>query len=444
MYRAFQQLAVSMACYMLFMSCVLAKGLIRDAQTEDYLSDIAYPIFKAAGLDTSQVRMFIVQDERINAFVAGGSNMFLHTGLIIEAETADMLLGVIAHETGHITGGHLVRGVDYARRTQAGAILAYLVGAAVVAAGGGAAGAAIMSGGSHVANRNMLAYTREHERAADQAALTYLQRAGLSADGMLQMFERLRREEKRVISPDQDVYARTHPLSKERITHMRHALRRSAGLGNVSKSMQKRHHHVRGKLIGFLQDTQQVFRVFPRHDTSDAARIARAIAYSRVSQVQNALYELKPLMQSSPQNPYMHELQGHVLFEAGMVEQAIDAYRKATEMAPNQPIMRSDYAKVLLASQQSKHIQEAKRELLYASQKDPTYHQTWRLLARVYGYENNVGMAELSLAELAALSSDKKTLLRRLDKAEQYVDKSSPAGLRVADLRLFAETLDND
>ncbi|MGB1540033.1 MAG: M48 family metallopeptidase, partial [Rickettsiales bacterium] len=208
-------------------------GLIRDTEIEHTLRAYADPIFKSAGLVPSSINIYIVQDDSINAFVTGGSNVFIHTGLILRTSEPGMLIGVIAHETGHISGGHLVRTNEAMEKARLQMMMGYLLGAAAVAGGAGDAGAAIMNAGQHAATRGLISHTRANEQAADQAALRFLDANQISAQGMMQMFEVLRQQENRQIG-NPDPYTMTHPLSRERIMHMRnHVAQSSIPVGQV-------------------------------------------------------------------------------------------------------------------------------------------------------------------------------------------------------------------
>ncbi len=426
----------------LLMPSISHAGMIRDAEIENYLQELSTPIYSAAGLNPSQVRMFIVQDGAINAFVAGGANMFLHTGLITETETPEMLLGVIAHETGHIAGGHLLRGQDAFKHAQIGSILSYIAGAAVIAAGGGQAGAGIIAAGNHASTRGILSYTRSNEQAADQAALSYFDANELSSAGLIAMFERLRREEKRAIGANADAYARTHPLSQSRIEHIRAHLDDSPYKDNtLSEQMQQRHQRIRAKLVGFLDQNGETFRTYPKSDTSPPALIARAIAYSERAQDERAMEEIALLQEALPKDPYMHELRGHILLQQGKVEDAIAAYKTALNYAPDSALIQSDYADALLAANTQATNKEALRQLAVSVRKDPTYHQSWRRLSIAEGRAGNIGKAELALAELAALSSDTEALNMHIERAEKELGALSEDTPRLQDLKRFAQQL---
>jgi predicted Zn-dependent protease len=421
-------------------------GLIRDAQIEEYLHQLTTPIAGVAGINPDNLRIFIVADSRINAFVADGSNIFVNTGLITNARNPDMIMGVLAHEMGHIYAGHIVGISQNVEQAQAQMIMSYLLGAAAAAAGSPDVGAAIMSGGGHIANRSLLAHSRANEQAADQAAIGFLDKLQLSSIGMLQMFERLRREEKKyLMGQNIDSYARTHPLSKERITHMRAHVEATKGkYPRLDQKLQTEHQQVKAKLIGYLEDPTQVMVEFGSSNNTSEAHIARAIAKMRISLFNEALQEAEALIALEPNNPYFHEIKGAVLYEARRYDEAIIEYQIARKLLPNSALIRSDYAKVMVASGREDLQAEAKQELLYASEIDPTYQPTWRNLAKIYGREGEIGKAELCLAEIDALNQNKEDLIAHLDRAEQRLnDNDAGSRLRLQDLRLYAETLED-
>jgi predicted Zn-dependent protease len=433
---------LTLAVGICLISPAFAAGLIRDAETEDYLRDLSAPVLRAAGLSPQQVRIFVVSDDSLNAFVAGGSNLFLHTGLMMEADTADMLLGVIAHETGHIVGGHVIRSDAFMERAQIGSIMTYLLGAAAIAAGGGEAGVGILAGAAQLSNRSMLTYTRTNEEAADQAALGFLDNAGISAVGMQRMFERLRREEKQHLNANSDAYLMTHPLSEARISHMR-AHMQAAGYSAqpLPNAMQERHARMRAKLVGFLSENTEVLSRYPLSDTSIAAHMARAVMYANSSDTSQSLAEVNAALKQEPRAPYLNELKGYILFKAGRMQESAEAYRLARTLRPNSPVLMSDAAKPLVALSTPAALNEAKELLIAASAADGTYGQSWQLLAQVYSKTGDMGMAELSLAELAALGSNQAELVRHLDKAANTLTPYSPAGLRIEDLRRFVKQM---
>ncbi|MFO1243134.1 MAG: M48 family metalloprotease [Rickettsiales bacterium] len=410
------------------------NGLIRDAEIETYLHSLSRPIFEAAGVDPESVQIFIIDSNTINAFVAGGSNMFFNTGLLMETNNPEMLLGVMAHETGHIAGAHLARGARPMQNAQIGAIISYVVGAAAAAAGAGDVGMAIMSGGSEVANRGILSYTRSNERAADQMGLEFLDADEVTAEGMLDMFEKLRRNEKRYLGRP-DPYTQSHPLSFERIAVIRRHLANSQYKNNrLPEDIQVEHKRMLAKLDGFLNSPERVMNEYPTSDQSLYGRYARAVAYYRSSDLDAALKEINSLLKEYPDDPYFYELKGQVLYENGKIQEARTAYAKAKDLAPNAAIIRADYARTLLGLNDPSLVKEAVTELERATGKDGSYGTAWRALSDAYGRAGNQPMATLALAEEASLRNDLDATIRFATQAKKALKEGSPGYLRAADL----------
>lgn len=416
-----------------------AASLIRDAEIEQTLRTYSDPIFQKAGLTPGSINIYIVNDDAINAFVMGGSNVFINTGLIMRSQSPEMLIGVIAHETGHIAGGHLVRTTSEMERAQLQALLGTLIGAAAMAGGAGDVGAAVMSGTQNVALRNMYSFTRANEEAADQAALGYLDNLGISASGMLEMFEILRKQEYRKLGADSDPYTRTHPLSKERIMHMRnHIAASSIPPGTVPASYRVLQERMLGKLEGFLDEPPRVLSRYPASDESVRARYARAVAHHRLAEWPQAMAEMDALLTASPDDPYFHELKGQILFESGQVQQARASYAKAVLLRPDAPLIRTELGRVLLASESDADLPAAIDALEYATSADKRNPQAWRLLATAYGRSGRLGQSHLALAEEAILLNDPEQALTQLDIANNHIVTGSPAQLRSQDLRTQA------
>lgn len=412
-------------------------GLIRDAETEQYLRQISTPIWQAAGLEPEAVSLFLLDEDTINAFVAGGSNIFIHTGLLLATDTPEMLIGVIAHETGHIAGGHLARGSEQIARAQIGAVISFVLGAAAAASGAGQAGAAILSAGPHAANRGLLAFTRSNEQAADQAGLSYLELTHLTPEGMLDMFERLRRDEKRFLGTP-DPYALTHPLTSERISNIRMQVDKSPYREtHYPADIQLKHQRMQAKLYGFMRPLSQVLGRYL--DDSVPARYARAVAYYRSSDLTNALPLINGLLTEQPNDPFFHELKGQMLFESGRLPEARDAYREANRLAPDSALLRADYARTLLANP-STDVQkrEAIALLERASRQDPSYSISWRLLAEAYGQTGSPGKSHLALAEEAAMRDDPDAMRIQAGLALDKLPSGTPSYLRAQDIKEFA------
>lgn len=409
-----------------------ALSLIRDAETEQLLRDYATPIFEAANLDPSSIKIFIVNDPSINAFVAGGANLFIHTGLILASDDPNTLIGVIAHETGHIAGGHLARGTEELKDAQLSTVLAYVLGAAAGLAGGGDAAAGVLSAGQHLAQRNLLSFSRMNEQAADQAALTYLDKTNTSAAGMLNMMEKLRARET-LYRGNVDPYSLTHPLSKERISHIRgHLLKQSKNITKTSAKLIERHARMLGKLKGFLNPPKITLANTGKKTTAD--RLARIIAQHRLSQTDKALQGIDALLREEPKNPYFIELKGQILSESGRHKQALKYSKLAAQMLPDSGLLRTDYARELL-SQDNPNYAIASKELTKSSQQDKTNSLTWKLLGQAEAALKHNGKAALANAEAALLNSDAELARRYAKEALDKLPKGSPALLRAQDAR---------
>ena len=97
---------------------------------------------------------------------------------------------MIAHETGHIAGGHLSRTMQAQQNAGISSIAGVLLGAAAAVAGAPQLGTAIIAGGATVAQSGFLKFSRGQEQAADQAAVTYLRALQMSPRGPARLLPR--------------------------------------------------------------------------------------------------------------------------------------------------------------------------------------------------------------------------------------------------------------
>lgn len=406
-----------------------AQNVIRDAEIESDLRQISEPIFDAAGLNPSQIRVVVLNDEMVNAFVAGGQNLFLNTGLILDAKNVGELSGVIAHESGHMAGGHLVRMRGIAERASIESIVATVLGIAVgVGAGDAQAGMATAMGGSEYARRNLLRNSRVLESSADQAGLSALNRAGYSAQGMADFLERLSTQE---VLPEmqRSPYVLTHPLSRERMQTVQSYVANHPGGKQFPEKWQEYFRRIQGKIMAFTTPAQAL-----RHyatDTSIAAKYARVIALYRTGKITDALTQLSALQKAEPENGYFNELQGQILFEQGRIAESIIAYRKAVALLPKAGLIHLSLAQALL--QDEKQIPtEALQHLLTARDNgEADTSQLYRNLAIAYGRMGKEGLAKLSLAEEALLKGDTGFAIEQARRAEPLL-KNDPTSLQRA------------
>lgn len=414
---------------------VFALNLVRDAEMERILQIYAGPIFRSAGLQ-GVVRMHVVNDPRINAFVAGGRHMFLHTGLLIEADGPSEVIGVLAHETGHIVGGHLVRMRGAIREAQITALVSMLLAiAAGVAARDTRAAQATLGAGQSLAAGNFFRFTRTQEQAADQYALTVLERLGLSAIGLKKLLSRLTQQEALLVS-QQDPYLRTHPLTRARLNHVEQHLRNSRFTNKpVPPQLQKLHARLRAKLIGFIEPPDEVHQRYSKNPNSIEARYAKAVAYHRSSQVDEALRLMNSLLKEQPRDPYFHELKGQILFESSRIPEAVVAYREAVRLAPHEPLIRIAYAHALLQLRDQAGVDIALQNLLVAIRTEKNYPLAWLQLGIAYGRKRNFGMAAWAQCEYYLRIRRPGELSRSVKLAEKYLRRGSPAWVRVQDIK---------
>ncbi len=401
-------------------------AVIRDAEIEAAVAALAGPIFEAAGISPGAVDIYLVRDDRLNAFVAGGQNLFLYTGLLSRAENPEQLAGVIAHEAGHISGGHLVRLADAAENAAVEQILGMVLGAAAAAAGAPQAGGAIAAAGQGLAQESLLRFSRAQEQAADQAAITYLDRTGIGADGLLGFFEIL--EQKRLLSGVQPTpYLQTHPLTRDRITFVeRHA--DGSGAASLGPAARERHDRMVAKLEGFLEPPGRVRERYADRDDI-AGRYARAIATFRLDDVAGALRAVDELIAAEPDNPYFHELKGQILFESGEVAAAVAPYREAVRLAPQSPPLKLGLARALL---QTDAAERAVAPLEAVVRAEPRNARAWRLLGIARGRVGDLGASNLALAEAALLR-------RELDDAGLFLARAEDRVSDAADRQQLAD-----
>jgi predicted Zn-dependent protease len=376
-----------------------ARAGIRDAEIERILRKYSDPIFKAGGLDPKAVDVYIINDPSLNAFVTGGQNVFMHTGMIMTLDTPNELKGVIAHETGHITGGHLIRGQDAAGKAEVPMLVGMLAGVAAIAAGVPDLGMALLMGSTSIAQREFLAYTRTQESAADQAGAKFMTMTGQSPRGMLSVFDRFADQEI-MTGLRQDPFVRSHPLSRDRVASLRGLVEESPSKDKLDSAADLAEYEMmRAKLRGFIEAPEIVLRRYPLSDRSKPARYARAAAFFRSAQLDRAIPEIDSLISEEPVNAFFWELKGQILMESSRAKEAIAPYRKSVELAPNEPLIRASLGAALLATEDPALIPEAKKHLKASIKDENDNAMAWYYLANAYGATGEEGLAALATAE---------------------------------------------
>ena len=419
-----------------------AQRIIRDAEIEDTIRIYATPIFQAAGLSPRSINVYIVQDRSLNAFVTNGLQMFIHTGLLMESEDPLQVIGVIAHETGHIAGGHIVGRIEEVQNAQAKSLLTYLLGiGAAIASGRPEAGAAIIVGGQDVTLKSLLSYTRGQEQAADQAAVRYLEATGQSPEGLLEFMELLGDQEV-LLAANQDPYLRTHPLTRDRVSFLEQAVAKSPKTGRpADPQLVERHNRMRAKLIGFLDRPRNVARAYPETDQTLPARYARAISTYRQGDLPQAIEMTDELLAEWPDDPYFHELKGQMLFEHGKLSEALPAYETAISLRPDSPQIRLSLAQVQIESNRSDLDQAALDNLEEVLRREPQNAFAWRLAATAHGRLGDIGMTALSLSENALLRGRFEEAIQQAKRAQGILPEYSASWLRAQDVENLAKRL---
>lgn len=418
-----------------------ALKIIRDAEIETDIHTMMTPIWEAAGLDPHNVHIYLVQDPQINAFVAGGPNIFVNTGLLLAADTPDQLIGVLAHETGHIAEGHLSRAEGAMTKASIIGMIATALGAAAAAMSHSPQSGAALLPGTLVGERIFAHYRVSQEASADAAALRYLDRTHQSARGLLQFFEKLQSDA--MLSGDSEIpYLRTHPLTETRIERVREHVARSpysqAREPARYVTMLKR---IKVKLRAFLSPPDETLAAYPESDDSLLARYARAIAYYRIPRLEKALAEIDSLIREEPRDPYFEELKGQMLFENGHIREAVAPYDAAVRLDPFSPLLRIERAEADIATHSKALNKEAIGDLTDALLSEPHNSDGWYFLAIAYGREGKIGRAALSLAEQGLALGKKKDALLEANRAEQLLPKNSAAYARAQEITREAKKL---
>lgn len=414
--------------------------LIRDTEIENTIKEWAAPLVQAAGLPAGGVNFILVQSPEMNAFVAGGANIFIYTGLIEKTENPGELVGVIAHEMGHIAGGHLIRGREAMERASYESILGTILGVGVaIASGEGGAAAAIGAGASSVATRRFLAFSRIQESSADQAALTFMDKAHMNPAGLGSFLEKLESEELLPTS-QQSEYVRTHPLTANRVSAVETRAHESpyAGQSFPAKWVEQ-HARMKAKLVGFISP-EKVLWEYQDKDKSIAARYARSIAAYRQNQVTEAIKDIDALIVSEPDNPYFHELKGQMLVDFGRVKEAIPSYRKAVSLLPQAPLIQIALGHALIEGNGgTKDLKEAIQQLESALKEEPRSSRAYRLLGIAYGQMGDEGHAKLNLAEEALLQGRADYAKELAEGATRTFAKGSREWLQAQDILSYLD-----
>ncbi len=421
-----------------------AQGLIRDAEIEETLREWTDPIVEVAGLVPGDVQLFIINDSSLNAFVANGQRIHLHTGLLIAAENAGQIKGVIGHETCHIACGHTVARIRASEIALRPALVSIGLGILAIAAGEGGAGAALIGSSQQFAALNFFVHTRAEEASADAHAVKYLAALDQSPAGIVEFFENFRAQET-FSEARRYPYFRAHPLASERIRTTRQ-LAEATGLMDKPPTPREQYQFdmMRAKLIGFLERPTAVRRNYPDTDTSEAALYARAIAAMRASDIQVALTNAELLIASQPDNPYFHELLGQILFESGRTAESVAPHARALELMPGQPLLLINYARSLNARDEPGDVERAETALRDALIAEPDNAFAWAQLAITLDKQQRRAEAQLATAESAYWVGDIVRANAFARRAVEQLPRATPTYRRADDILLITDPSNPD
>jgi predicted Zn-dependent protease len=417
--------------------------LLRDAEIEQLLRDYTRPILRAAGMEKQNIQVVIINDSSFNAFVADGRRIFVNYGALTQSQTPNQLIGVLAHETGHLAGGHLAKLREELGRAQTQMIVAMLLGVGAMVAGAksgnpnsgaGNIGAAAISAPQAIMQNTMLSYQRQQEENADRAGVKFLNATGQSAKGMYETFKRFS-SDSLFAARGADPYMQSHPMPAQRVAALEELARSSPyWTTKDDAALQLRHDLMRAKTSGFMEQRDTVFRRFPPSNDSLPARYARAIATYRHGDLTQAVAQIDGLIQAQPNNPYFYELRGQALLEGGKPVEAIAPLRKAVQLSNNAPLIEMLLGQALVASDNKAYTDEAIAILRAAVARETEAPLGYMQLAMAYGRKGDFGQADLASAQAAFLRGDNKTARDLASRAKTRFAIGTPGWVKADDI----------
>ncbi len=438
---AVARLALLLAAALWCVAPAAAQSILRDAETEALLADMAAPLVRAAGLEPRNVDIVLINDPTVNAFVAGGQAVYIHSGLIGEADTALEVQGVIAHELGHIAGGHVISGAEGAQAASNISILSLLLGVAAAVAGGGEAAMGVMAAGQQAALGKYLAFSRGQESAADLAGAQYLSSAGLSGRGSLEFFRKLQSLQRRhgFYAREEDAFYQTHPLSGDRISTLEHVYQQDKAWEQpLDPGLERRFQRVKAKLYGYLAEPDDTLVAYPPTDTSVPAHYARAYGWHKQALGDKSLAEVDALLADAPDDPYFLELKGQILLEAGRPAEALPPLRRAVALTGSQPLIATILGHALIATEDARHHEEAERVLRAAVGRDRFNPAAWYQLGVIYAARGDTDRARLASAETLIMRGEPEGALQNAMAAEAGLPQGTPDWIRAQDIAIEA------
>jgi len=410
-----------------------AVTLIRDAEIEYALDQLAAPVLRAAGLSPDRVQVLLIHDRTMNAFVIGNDAIFIHTGLVLQLDSAAQLQAVIAHEAAHIANGHITRRMTNMRMAQNGAGFGLALAIAVAAAGGEAdAVAGIAVGSAQSAQRRFFAHTRAEEASADQASIRYLLSAGVPTAGAVEVLQIFRGQE--ALSVDrQDPYARTHPLTTDRLRALQALVSANPGTPRDTEAAAYWFARAQGKLSAFIRAPGWTLREV--RGRTDAVSVMRAaVAYHRQPDPDRAIATMRAVVNAAPDDAFYHDLYGQILLEKRQTSAAVQAFARAADLAPNEPLILGGYGRALLALDTDAGNARAVQVLEQARARDDRDARILRDLGQAYARTGQPGQASLAVAERYALIGRMEDAALHAGRAADQLPRGSAPWQRAQDV----------
>ncbi|QBK30469.1 M48 family metalloprotease [Roseitalea porphyridii] len=418
--------------------------IVRDAEIEALLADYAEPIMRVAGVKRNRTEIVLVNQRSFNAFVSG-RKIFINVGAIVQAETPNEIIGVIAHEVGHLAGGHQDRLRQQIDRAQTIAAVTTVLGVGAAIAGGvsgnrqaAQAGGGIAAGGVEAAQRGLMSYRRSEELAADRAAVDYLNRTGQSAKGLLTTFVRFQRDIS-LIADRINPYKISHPLPRERLSALETIARQSPHFDKTdSAALQRRHDRARAKILAYVFGPGAVDDAFRDAPNSQAARYGKAISTFLYGSPRDAVPMIDRLIAESPSDPYLHEMKGEVLLRAQDAQGAVNAFSRAVQLTNgNAPTIQVALGHALVLAGGEANLRRAIGELEVAITLDTANTRAYQHLAMAYGRLGADGEAELATAEANFHAGRYDEARRFAARAKRRFERGAPQWLRADDIQRF-------
>ncbi len=423
--------SITLAVYPISTARSNGISLISDAETQNYIAEIVKPLFKAANINFDKNKIFIVNDNSLNAFVSDGNYLFVNTGTIINSDDTNELAGILAHETGHILGGHIVRQklkMENMHYVMLGSLIA--AGVAAASTGRGDAAMAVILGSHSSALNSMLNYQIQEERSADESAIKLLSKTKQSTNGLRRFMNKIRKRNA-LSGIEENIYFRTHPMTSERLNHFIEASKTN---NYSSKSiLDTKHSLVKAKLSAFLNNKDKVWREYPKSEISPSSQYAHSILYFLEGDLSKSFNILDGLIEQQPTNPYFRELKGQFLFESGRFKESILAYKKALEILPKNPLIQISLSQAIIeSSSKNKELQEA-INLLQQSLINFKTPMGWQLLSQAYNKIGNHNASLYAAAEFNYAIGNLQGALKHLENAKKSINNQS-LYLKISDL----------